>query len=142
MSSHVASVDDIEGSFPDRQFNSAKMNNSDDINLPRGSYSTCENPAEFGPDIRVEVVVRSEVDPVRGMSMDNTELQKCMKKAFLEPQEKTVHGDTSQPYCDVVVSTLENVAIFIWQRMEPLMPKGTLYEVTVCDAKNVVCYRG
>ncbi|XP_077988463.1 6-pyruvoyl tetrahydrobiopterin synthase-like [Glandiceps talaboti] len=114
----------------------------DDINLPKGSYSQCENPGDFGPDIRVEVVVRSEIDPVGGVSLDNTELQKCMKRAFLEPHDKPRSGDSMQSQCDVVVSTLENVALFIWQRMEPLVPKGTLYEVTVSDAKNVVCYRG
>ncbi|XP_070543544.1 6-pyruvoyl tetrahydrobiopterin synthase-like [Ptychodera flava] len=112
-----------------------------EVDLPKGSYSTCENPSDFGPDIRVEVVVRSQFDTSRGgVSLDNSELQKCMKRAFVEPQEQA--SDGSPPYCDAVVSTLENVATFIWQRMESLLPDGTLYEVMVSDSKNVVCYRG
>ena len=52
--------------------------------------------------------------------------------------------DLDVDYFKNIVSTTENVAIFIWDQLERLLPNPSiLYEVKIHETdKNVVYYRG
>uniref|UniRef100_A0A3B4WJK5 6-pyruvoyl tetrahydrobiopterin synthase n=1 Tax=Seriola lalandi dorsalis TaxID=1841481 RepID=A0A3B4WJK5_SERLL len=51
--------------------------------------------------------------------------------------------DKDVPYFASVVSTTENVAVYIWDNMAKVLPPGLLYEIKIYETdKNVVVYRG
>ena len=53
------------------------------------------------------------------------------------------HIDKDVPYFKDVVSTVENITVFIWKRMEEKLKEGLLYEVKVHETdKNIAYYRG
>lgn len=51
--------------------------------------------------------------------------------------------DLDIPHFKNVISTTENVSIYIWKEMQKLLPTGVLYEVKVSSTdKNCFTYRG
>lgn len=53
------------------------------------------------------------------------------------------HLDKDVPYFADVVSTTENVAVYIWDNMAKVLPPNLLYEIKIHETdKNIVIYRG
>ncbi|KAL4648155.1 6-pyruvoyl tetrahydrobiopterin synthase isoform X2 [Arapaima gigas] len=51
--------------------------------------------------------------------------------------------DKDVPYFENLVSTTENLAIFIWNSLAALLPPNLLYEIKIHETdKNIVTYRG
>jgi 6-pyruvoyltetrahydropterin/6-carboxytetrahydropterin synthase len=83
------------------------------------------------------------VDPVTGMVMNISDIKEIMNEAIMKPLDhKCIDKDV--PYFKNVVSTTENVAIFIWNRVKMGLPKPELlYEVKIWETENnIVLYRG
>eukprot|EP00128_Syssomonas_multiformis_P014314 Colp12_sorted_trinity150504_noHs@17865 len=105
-------------------------------------FGKCNNPNGHGHNYKVEVTVRGPVDPKTGMVMNLTDLKKCMQVAILDPLDHK-HLDLDVPYFKNVVSTTENLAVFIWNQMAASLPQASLYEVKIWETdKNVIVYRG
>ncbi|XP_061448468.1 6-pyruvoyl tetrahydrobiopterin synthase-like [Rhineura floridana] len=113
---------------------------SDEENLKL--LGKCNNPNGHGHNYKVAVTVRGEIDPVTGMVINLTDLKGYMEEAIMEPLDHK-NLDKDVPYFANVVSTTENVAVFIWENLQKCLPKGTLYKVKVYETdKNVVVYKG
>ncbi|XP_062364679.1 6-pyruvoyl tetrahydrobiopterin synthase isoform X1 [Cinclus cinclus] len=113
---------------------------SDEENLKL--FGKCNNPNGHGHNYRVVVTVRGEIDPVSGMVMNLTDLKEYMQEAIMEPLDHK-NLDKDVPYFSEVVSTTENVAVFIWDNLQKLLPQGILYKVEVHETEqNVVVYKG
>ncbi|NWR89995.1 PTPS synthase, partial [Furnarius figulus] len=113
---------------------------SDEENLKL--FGKCNNPNGHGHNYKVVVTVRGEIDPVSGMVMNLTELKEHMQEAIMEPLDHK-NLDQDVPYFAEVVSTTENVAVFIWENLQRLLPAGILYKVKVFETEqNVVVYKG
>ncbi|NXS37675.1 PTPS synthase, partial [Pomatostomus ruficeps] len=105
-------------------------------------FGKCNNPNGHGHNYKVIVTVRGEIDPVSGMVMNLTDLKEFMQKAIMEPLDHK-NLDKDVPYFAEVVSTTENVAVFIWDSLQRLLPRGILYKVEVHETEqNVVVYKG
>ncbi|XP_056153368.1 6-pyruvoyl tetrahydrobiopterin synthase isoform X1 [Lampris incognitus] len=53
------------------------------------------------------------------------------------------HLDKDVPYFADVVSTTENLAVYIWDNMVKVLPPNLLYEVKIYETdNNIVVYRG
>ncbi|RXM31508.1 6-pyruvoyl tetrahydrobiopterin synthase [Acipenser ruthenus] len=64
------------------------------------------------------------------------------KMAIMEPLDHK-NLDKDVPYFADVVSTTENVAVFIWDNLLKFLPPNSLYEVKIHETdKNIVVYRG
>ena len=51
--------------------------------------------------------------------------------------------DLDVPYFADAVSTTENVAVYIWESLQKLLPVGALYKVKVFETdNNIVVYKG
>ncbi|XP_043570359.1 6-pyruvoyl tetrahydrobiopterin synthase isoform X2 [Chiloscyllium plagiosum] len=86
-------------------------------------FGKCNNPNGHGHNYKVEVTVRGE-------------------EAIMKPLDHK-NLDKDVPYFANVVSTTENVAIFIWDNLQKYLPANLLYEVKVYETdKNIVVYRG
>ncbi|NXU53649.1 PTPS synthase, partial [Turnix velox] len=65
-----------------------------------------------------------------------------LQEAIMEPLDHK-NLDKDVPYFSEVVSTTENVAVFIWENLKKLLPVGALYKVKVYETdQNVVVYKG
>ncbi|NXQ46956.1 PTPS synthase, partial [Catharus fuscescens] len=113
---------------------------SDEENLKL--FGKCNNANGHGHNYKVVVTVRGEIDPVSGMVMNLTDLKEFMQEAIMEPLDHK-NLDKDVPYFSEVVSTTENVAVFIWDNLQKLLPQGMLYKVEVQETEqNVVVYKG
>uniref|UniRef100_A0A8C3Q0T9 6-pyruvoyl tetrahydrobiopterin synthase n=1 Tax=Chrysolophus pictus TaxID=9089 RepID=A0A8C3Q0T9_CHRPC len=88
-----------------------------------------------------------KIDPVSGMVINLTDLKEYMQQAIMEPLDHK-NLDKDVPYFAEVVSTTENVAVFIWENLKRLLPAGILpavmlYKVKVYETdQNIVVYKG
>ncbi|NWI08199.1 PTPS synthase, partial [Crypturellus soui] len=100
-------------------------------------FGKCNNPHGHGHNYRGK-----QIDPVSGMVLNLTDLKEYMQEAIMEPLDHK-NLDKDVPYFAEVVSTTENVAVFIWENLKKLLPTGTLYKVKVYETdQNVVVYKG
>ncbi|XP_060558456.1 6-pyruvoyl tetrahydrobiopterin synthase-like [Ruditapes philippinarum] len=105
-------------------------------------FGKCNNPNGHGHNYKVEVTLRGPVDPVTGMVLNLTDLKACMQKAFMSTLDHK-NLDFDVDYFKDKVSTAENIAVYIWERMAEQLTAGLLYEVKVHETeKNVTSYRG
>ncbi|XP_068610740.1 6-pyruvoyl tetrahydrobiopterin synthase [Brachionichthys hirsutus] len=105
-------------------------------------YGSCNNPNGHGHNYKVEITLCGEIDLVSGMVMNLKELQKCIDDVIMEPMDHK-NLDLDVPYFADVVSTTENVAVYIWDNMLKALPPNLLHEIKVHETdKNIVIYRG
>ncbi|XP_070346402.1 6-pyruvoyl tetrahydrobiopterin synthase isoform X4 [Equus asinus] len=90
----------------------------------------------------VMVTVQGEIDPVTGMVMNLTDLKEYMEEAIMKPLDHK-NLDLDVPYFADIVSTTENVAVYIWENLQKFLPVGVLYKVKVYETdNNIVVYKG
>nr|XP_034346416.1 6-pyruvoyl tetrahydrobiopterin synthase isoform X2 [Arvicanthis niloticus] len=105
-------------------------------------FGKCNNPNGHGHNYKVVVTIHGEIDPVTGMVMNLTDLKECMEEAIMKPLDHK-NLDLDVPYFAAVVSTTENVAVYIWENLQKLLPAGALYKVKVYETdNNIVVYKG
>ncbi|XP_040265337.1 6-pyruvoyl tetrahydrobiopterin synthase [Bufo bufo] len=105
-------------------------------------FGKCNHPNGHGHNYRVIVTVRGEIDPITGMVMNLTDLKKYMEEAIMIPLDHK-NLDLDVPFFQSVVSSVENVAVFIWDSLKKKLPPGLLYEVCVHETDcNSATYRG
>lgn len=93
--------------------------------------------------ITVEVTVRGPLDPVTGMVMNISDLKRYMKNVLMDGLDHK-NLDKDVPYFKNVVSTTENLAIYIYNELKKELPNpDLLYEVKIHETdNNIVYYRG
>ncbi|KAF3854072.1 hypothetical protein F7725_014760 [Dissostichus mawsoni] len=105
-------------------------------------YGKCNNPNGHGHNYKVEVTVRGKIDAHTGMVMNLTDLKARIEEVIMIPLDHK-NLDKDVPYFAKVVSTTENVAVYIWDHMVKLLPPSLLYEIKIHETdKNIVIYRG
>ncbi|KAF1379732.1 hypothetical protein PFLUV_G00179100 [Perca fluviatilis] len=105
-------------------------------------YGKCNNPNGHGHNYKVEVTVRGKIDSLTGMVMNLTDLKRCIEEVIMIPLDHK-NLDEDVPYFASVVSTTENVAVYIWDNMVKVLPSNLLYEIKIHETdNNVVIYRG
>lgn len=105
-------------------------------------FGKCNNPNGHGHNYNVEITVRGKIDPATGMVLNITDLKEYIEMAIMEPLDHK-NLDKDVPYFADVVSTTENVAVFIWDNLLKFLPPNSLYEVKIHETdKNIVVYRG
>ncbi|XP_074917507.1 6-pyruvoyl tetrahydrobiopterin synthase-like, partial [Chelonoidis abingdonii] len=122
---------------------------SDEENLKL--FGKCNNPNRHGHNYKVVVTVRGEVSAIiisflfhswRYQSVVSI-CKFCRSfEAILGPLDhKNLDKDVA--YFADVVSTTENVAVYIWENLRKRLPAGTLYKVQVYETdQNIVVYKG
>lgn len=91
------------------------------------------------------MTVRGRVDPITGMVMNIQDLKVVMDKAIMQTMDhKSIDRDVPYFAQSKIVSTTENVAVFVWEQLKQNMQDPSLlYEVKMWETeKNIVVYRG
>ena len=113
---------------------------SDDKN--ETTFGLCNNPNGHGHNYVLEVTVRGEVDPQTGMVLDLKALKKLINEEIVSKVDhKNLNVDVD--FLEGVIPTAENIAIRIWDILEPKIKNGTLHEVKLFESeRNFVVYHG
>ncbi|XP_056153369.1 6-pyruvoyl tetrahydrobiopterin synthase isoform X2 [Lampris incognitus] len=120
------------------RLHSVKLSDEDN----KRTFGKCNNPNGHGHNYKVEVTVRGSIDRTTGMVMNLTDLKKCIHEVIMIPLDHK-HLDKDVPYFADVVSTTENLAVYIWDNMVKVLPPNLLYEVKIYETdNNIVVYRG
>ncbi|XP_030057052.1 6-pyruvoyl tetrahydrobiopterin synthase [Microcaecilia unicolor] len=105
-------------------------------------YGKCNNLNGHGHNYKAVVTLQGMVDPITGMVINLTDLKQYMEKAIMEPLDHK-NLDKDVPYFADVVSTVENVAVFVWESLQKHLPPGLLYKVKIDETdSNSVVYMG
>ena len=105
-------------------------------------YGKCNNLHGHGHNYNVEIVLFGKIDQKTGMIMNLAILKKEIKAVLDHLDHKNLDLDVD--YFKEVVSTAENISVFIWERMKETMSQpDLLYEVKLYETdRNIVIYRG
>ncbi|KAK6642651.1 hypothetical protein RUM43_004153 [Polyplax serrata] len=106
-------------------------------------FGKCNNPNGHGHNYKVEVTLRGPICLYTGMVYNIADLKKHMNDVIMERLDHK-NLDKDVPFFKNVVSTTENVAVYIFQELQKAMrDPELLYEVKVHETdKNIVVYRG
>ncbi|KAI3365396.1 hypothetical protein L3Q82_010479 [Scortum barcoo] len=108
-------------------------------------YGKCNNPNGHGHNykgVSCSFIHIWPIDRLTGMVMNLTDLKKCIEDVIMTPLDHK-NLDKDVPYFSTVVSTTENVAVYIWDNMVKVLPPNVLYEIKIHETdKNIVIYRG
>ncbi|XP_062816874.1 6-pyruvoyl tetrahydrobiopterin synthase [Anolis carolinensis] len=113
------------------------------------SLTDAENKKLFGPcnqkhghNYKVVVSIIGEIDPISGMVIDLMDLKAYLQEAITKPLDKK-DLDEDVPYFANVVSTTENIAMFIWENLQKYLSPNKLHKIKLYESETVsVTYKG
>ncbi len=106
-------------------------------------YGLAANPLGHGHNYVVEVAIEGEPDPVTGMILDLKRLKEILEDRVLEVYDHRMLNREVEPF-GRVVPTVENIAIDIWNRIDPhIGGRARLHSIRVHETSELsVEYRG
>lgn len=110
----------------------------------RALYGMAANPNGHGHNYILEVTLEGDPDPVTGMVFDLKQLKEIIQKAVVEPMDHRFLNYEVPPF-DTVVPTAENVAVEIWNRLQPAFQgdRAHLHNVRLYETEDLyVDYTG
>jgi 6-pyruvoyltetrahydropterin/6-carboxytetrahydropterin synthase len=126
------------------RLHSIHLSDNDNIQI----FSKCNNPNGHGHNYVLEVTVVGHIDSKTGMVMNITDLKNLIQTQVLDLVDHK-HLDLDVDYfCKKnLVSTTENLAVFIWEELFSSLKQQyknvQLYEIKLYETeKNIVVYRG
>ncbi|VDL56511.1 unnamed protein product [Hymenolepis diminuta] len=107
-------------------------------------FGKCAGENGHGHNFQVEVTVYGEVDPTTGMVINLNNLKGIINTHVIEPLDhKNVDKDVDHFRDNGVVSTSENIVVFIWNCLRPHIDSKLELEVKLHETcKNTFIYRG
>jgi len=107
------------------------------------AYGAAANPFGHGHNYVVEVAIEGEPDPVTGMILNLRTLREILEDRVLSVYDHRLLNREVAPF-DRVVPTVENIAIDIWNRVEPCIKgRAKLHSVKVHESADICAeYRG
>jgi 6-pyruvoyltetrahydropterin/6-carboxytetrahydropterin synthase len=101
----------------------------------RAIFGPCNNPHGHGHNYDVEVTVKGDAERKTGMVMNLRDLKELLdKRVVLVADHRSLDHDV--PFMRGRISTTENLAIAIWEELEPHLPRGSLHLVRVRESEN------
>lgn len=122
---------------------SHRLHNPDlDDGTNRRVYGLCNNPSGHGHNYEVEIVVAGRADPGTGMVLNLADLKGLIEDEVVRPANHR-SLDRDVPWMQGRISTTENLAVAIWELLQPRIPGGRLHLVRVRESENnMVEYTG
>lgn len=107
-------------------------------------FGKCANKNWHGHNYKLFVTVKGTPDPVTGMVMDLKDLKKIINEEVIDDLDHR-NLDMDVPWMDGRISSAENIAIAIWERLSDKV-KGhgaELHQVRLWETENnVIDYYG
>ena len=104
----------------------------------RRLFGAASNPHGHGHNYIVEVTLEGKPDPVSGMVLDLKELKAILNAKVVDPFDHRFLNKEVPPF-DRMIPTVENIAIEIWNRIQPSLslPQGKLHSVRVYETPDL-----
>ena len=102
----------------------------------RRLFGKCNNPNGHGHNYTLEVTVKGEVNPQSGFVVDLKQLKEVLEREVLSVLDhRSLNKEV--PEFSKAIPTTENLAITIWQRLEPKMKVARLHRVRVYETPDL-----
>jgi 6-pyruvoyltetrahydropterin/6-carboxytetrahydropterin synthase len=108
----------------------------------RAIFGKCSNPNGHGHNYVLEVTVVGQPDPLTGMVMNLSDLDRLMEDAVIQKVDhRNLNVDVPE-FRDVIL-TVENIAVVFWKMLSERLSPGLLCEIRLRETENnVAVYRG
>jgi 6-pyruvoyltetrahydropterin/6-carboxytetrahydropterin synthase len=105
-------------------------------------FGVCSNPNYHGHNYEMDIAVEGPVDPETGYVVDINVLKRLAEEKLLaELDHRNLNLDV--PYFRDVNPTAENIAIYCWNVLAPLIPAGRLLRIRLWETPRIyVDYEG
>jgi 6-pyruvoyltetrahydropterin/6-carboxytetrahydropterin synthase len=90
----------------------------------RRIFGKCNNPNGHGHNYTLEVTVKGEVDGETGFVLDLGDLKEILNREVMDVFDHR-HLNHEVPEFATAIPTTENIAISIWNRVQPKLNQGT-----------------
>jgi 6-pyruvoyltetrahydropterin/6-carboxytetrahydropterin synthase len=98
-------------------------------------FDKCNNPNGHGHNYVIDVVVRGLPQPDTGYVIDLKVLADIMEREIIQKVDHK-HLNYDVEFLRGIIPTAENIAIAFWRILEPAIPSGELYSITVRESDN------
>ncbi len=102
----------------------------------RRLFGKCNNPNGHGHNYTLEVTLKGEVDPRSGFVLDLKQLKEILNREVLDVMDHRFLNK-EVPEFRTQIPTTENLAISIWQRLEPKVGADRLHRVRVYETPDL-----
>ena len=102
----------------------------------RRIFGKCNNPYGHGHNYTLEVTVKGDIDKRSGFVMDLTQLKEVMHREVLDAMDHRFLNK-EVPEFATLNPTTENLAIAVWQRLEPKLHQAKLHRVRVYETPDL-----
>ncbi len=102
----------------------------------RRLFGKCNNPNGHGHNYTLEVTVRGEVDRRSGFVVDLRDLKSVLEREVLSALDHRFLNKEVPEFRDRIPTT-ENLAIAIWQRLEPKFDVAKLHRVRLYETPDL-----
>ncbi len=99
-------------------------------------FGKCNNPNGHGHNYTLEVTVKGEVNGKSGFVVDLRDVKNIMGREVLDALDHRFLNK-EVPEFATAIPTTENLAIAIWQRLEPKMTAAQLHRVRVYETPDL-----
>jgi 6-pyruvoyltetrahydropterin/6-carboxytetrahydropterin synthase len=108
----------------------------------RRVFGKCNNAHGHGHNYTLEVTVAGEPSPVTGMVLDLKDLKDLLEREIMERMDHR-NLNVEVPELAGKIPTCENIALVIWNLLEPKIPAGKLHRVRLYESADLFadCYR-
>jgi len=108
----------------------------------RRVFGKCNNPHGHGHNYTLEVTVAGEPSPVTGMVLDLKDLKDLLEREIMQRMDHR-NLNVEVPELAGKIPTCENLALVIWNLLEPKIPAGKLHRVRLYESADLFadCYR-
>jgi 6-pyruvoyltetrahydropterin/6-carboxytetrahydropterin synthase len=108
----------------------------------RATFGPCNNPNFHGHNYELEVTVEGPIDIATGYVLDITVLKQLVDEHVSSVLDhRNLNLDV--PWFRGHIPSAENIAVFCWQALSPVLPTGRLLRVRLWETpRNYVEYHG
>ena len=107
----------------------------------RDTFGLCNSPNFHGHNYELDVTVEGEPDPATGYVVDLGKLRAAAETVIGDLDHRNLNVDV--PWLQGVLPSTENLVVAIWQRLEPLVPRGRLARLVLWETpRNYAEYTG
>ena len=99
-------------------------------------FGKCNNPNGHGHNYTLEVTVKGEVDPRSGFVLDLKRLKQILNREVLDAFDHRFLNK-EVPEFATRIPTTENIAISVWQRLQPQLRPAQLHRVRVYETPDL-----
>lgn len=125
-------------------FSAAHRLHSDarDAEWNRRVFGKCNNPHGHGHTYGLEVTVEGPVRDDTGWVMDFADLKRVVADLVVKPCDRR-NLNVDVPFLRGVIPTAENIAVKIWDELQPAVAPARLVRVAVHETeRNTAVYEG